>query len=119
MSRKHYLDALAILKSATGSIRFNMTNDYMFKEVLQQNTRVLKGLIASLLHLKLGGVKSVTITNPIEPGDKIVPLITSVGTTPTCIKEMTIPMSDPLTRSVSSTLHSSQMIPVSMLLISL
>ena len=36
---------------ATGLINYGMTNDYMFRAVLQKNEKVLKGLIASLLHL--------------------------------------------------------------------
>lgn len=66
-----YKEANRLLESVSGPIRFNMTNDYMFKEVLQENNHVLKSLIADLLHLTMGGVKSVTVTNPIEPGDKI------------------------------------------------
>ena len=39
-------------QNATGNIPFNMTNDYMFRAVLQKNNKVLRGLICSLLHLK-------------------------------------------------------------------
>ena len=31
------------LQSATGNIPYNMTNDYMFRAVLQSNNKVLKG----------------------------------------------------------------------------
>lgn len=54
---------------ATGPIRYGMTNDYMFRSVLQNNNYVLKGLICSLLHLQPDEVTSVVITNPIKPGD--------------------------------------------------
>ena len=37
--------------SATGKIDYNMTNNYMFRYILQKNQKVLKGLICSLLHL--------------------------------------------------------------------
>lgn len=37
---------------ATGRIDYGMTNDYMFRAILQRNEKVLKGLICSLLHLK-------------------------------------------------------------------
>ena len=37
---------------ATGVIQYNMTNDYMFRYILQKNKKVLKGLICSLLHLQ-------------------------------------------------------------------
>jgi len=35
------------LEQATGEIRYNMTNDYMFRYILQKNKKVLKGLISS------------------------------------------------------------------------
>ena len=54
---------------ATGEIPYNMTNDYMFRVVLQRNEQVLKGLICSLLHLNYEDVQSTQITNPIEFGE--------------------------------------------------
>ncbi len=51
--------------NASGQIPYNMTNDYMFRAVLQSNNRVLRGLICSLLHLSEQKVISVEITNPI------------------------------------------------------
>ncbi len=58
-------------KNATGVILYGMTNDYMFRVVLQKNKKVLKGLICAVLHLRPEDVISVEITNPIEPGDDI------------------------------------------------
>ncbi len=55
-------------KEATGRIRYNMTNDYLFRYVLENNKKVLTGLTCSLLHLKLKDIKDVTITNPIMQG---------------------------------------------------
>ena len=63
-------------QNATGNIPFNMTNDYMFRAVLQKNNKVLRGLICSLLHLKEEDVYSVTITNPIILGDALEDRIT-------------------------------------------
>lgn len=57
--------------TATGTLGFNMTNDYMFRVVLQKNPLVLKGLICSLLHLSQDEICSAQITNPIELGDDI------------------------------------------------
>lgn len=57
-------------ENASGPIDYGFTNDYMFRIVLQQNNRVLKGLICSLLHLQPDDIVSVEITNPILPGDK-------------------------------------------------
>lgn len=58
-------------EQATGAIPYNMTNDYMFRAVLQENETVLRGLISSLLHLKDSDITSVEITNPIELGRSI------------------------------------------------
>ena len=57
--------------SLTGPLTIPMTNDYLFRALLQQNNKVLKGLISSLLHLTLEEIASVEITNPIELGKSI------------------------------------------------
>lgn len=57
--------------NTSGPVRFNMTNDYMFRAVLQANNKVLRGLICSLLHLPEEEVLSVEIRNPIILGDSI------------------------------------------------
>jgi len=51
---------------AKGAIDYNMTNNYMFRYILQKNRKVLKGLICSLLHLKPENVRSIEIRNPIN-----------------------------------------------------
>ncbi len=56
-------------ENACGEIPFNMTNDYMFRAVLQENNRALRGLICSLLHLAESEITSVEITNPIVLGE--------------------------------------------------
>lgn len=53
---------------ASGPLTIPMTNDYLFRALLQRNNKVLKGLICSLLHLTPDEVSSVEITNPIELG---------------------------------------------------
>ncbi len=58
-------------QKASGPLRFNMTNDYMFRAVLQTNNKVLRGLICSLLHLTEDEVISVEITNPVILGEAI------------------------------------------------
>ena len=55
----------------TGPLTIPMTNDYLFRALLQQNNKVLKGLISALLHLTLNEIFSVEITNPIELGKSI------------------------------------------------
>lgn len=39
--------------TATGAISHNMTNDYMFRYILQKNEKVLKGLVRTLPFLSL------------------------------------------------------------------
>ena len=51
---------------AKGVIEYNMTNNYMFRYILQKNEKVLTGLICSLLHLKPEQIISIEITNPID-----------------------------------------------------
>lgn len=58
-------------ETACGTIPYGMTNDYMFRAVLQTNNKVLRGLICSLLHLTKEEVVSVEITNPILLGESV------------------------------------------------
>ncbi len=54
-----------------GPVAIPMTNDYLFRALLQRNNNVLKGLISALLHLDPADISSVVITNPIELGRTI------------------------------------------------
>lgn len=60
-----------MLQDAHGEVPYNMTNDYMFRAVLQSNNKVLRGLICSLLLLEESEVQSVEITNPVILGEAI------------------------------------------------
>jgi len=60
-----------LFQSATGPVTIPMTNDYLFRALLQRNNNVLKGLLCSLLQLKEEQIKSVVITNPIVLGEAI------------------------------------------------
>lgn len=53
---------------STGILPVSLTNDYLFRALLQKNNRVLRGLTASLLHVEPSAVSSATIMNPIELG---------------------------------------------------
>ena len=55
----------------SGALIVPMTNDYLFRALLQRNNHVLKGLICALLHMKEADISSVIITNPIRLGDFI------------------------------------------------
>lgn len=54
-----------------GALLVPLTNDYLFRALLQQNNLVLKGLICALLHMEEADISSVIITNPIRLGDSI------------------------------------------------
>lgn len=56
------------LEEAHGIIPYGMTNDYMFRAVLQSNEKVLQGLICSLLHLSKREITSIEIINPVILG---------------------------------------------------
>ena len=58
-------------KHATGEINIKLVNDYLFRALLQKNNHVLKGLIASLLHMKMEDIQSVIIKNEIILGKHI------------------------------------------------
>ena len=58
-------------QNATGPVRYGMTNDYMFRAVLQSNEKVLRGLICSLLRLQDTDIRSIMIINPIVLGESI------------------------------------------------
>ena len=55
----------------SGALIVPMTNDYLFRALLQRNNHVLKGLICALLHMDEADISSVIITNPIRLGDSI------------------------------------------------
>ncbi len=59
------------LSAATGPLPYKLTNDYLFRALLQENNKALKGLICSLLHLRPSEIFSVVIMNPIELGTSI------------------------------------------------
>ncbi|MBD5533227.1 MAG: Rpn family recombination-promoting nuclease/putative transposase [Lachnospiraceae bacterium] len=48
-----------------------LTNDYMFKVVLQTDETILCALLCSLLDLTPGDIHSIVITNPFVPGTTI------------------------------------------------
>lgn len=58
-------------EQATGSPKYGLTNDYMFRIVFQENELARKGLIAAILHMNPNNIQSVIISNPITPGSKL------------------------------------------------
>ncbi len=57
--------------NATGQLEFNMTNDYMFRMVLQRDKATLSALICSVIGLESDEVLDVQIENTVEPGSAI------------------------------------------------
>ncbi len=68
---KHEMPYRDDWKKLSGKLPVKMTNDYLFRALLQADEKTLIALIASLLHLRTKDVKSVLITNPIELGESI------------------------------------------------
>lgn len=60
-----------ILSNAAGKVRYRLTNDYLFRAVMQRNKKVLIGLLSALLYLKPEDIESIEITNPIILGEEI------------------------------------------------
>ena len=57
--------------TASGPLRFKMTNDAMFHIVFEANHEALKAFLCSLLHLRPEEISSVEVTNPIKFGDSV------------------------------------------------
>lgn len=58
-------------QNATGKIDYGLTNDYMFRVILQRHLNVLKALICSLLHFQPHEIKEIFIRNPIQLGEAV------------------------------------------------
>ncbi|MCI9336936.1 MAG: Rpn family recombination-promoting nuclease/putative transposase [Lachnospiraceae bacterium] len=54
---------------ASGKLPYSLTNDYMFRAVLQENNNGLKHLIAALLDIPYKDISSCVIINPIILGE--------------------------------------------------
>ncbi len=54
-----------------GSLNVRMTNDVLFKHLLQRSDAVLQEMICSLLHMERYQIKSTIVTNPILQGQAI------------------------------------------------
>ena len=54
---------------AHGPVQISMTNDYLFKALMQKNERVLKALVCALLHLKENEISKIELKNPIVLGE--------------------------------------------------
>ena len=57
-------------KDLTGELRIPLKNDYLFKAMLQRNEKVLRAVIASVLHRDITEITSAHVENPIEMGSR-------------------------------------------------
>ena len=58
-------------KTLTGTIRYRLTNDYMFRAVMQKNKNILKHLVCAILGIQPETVSELDICNPIVLGEEI------------------------------------------------
>lgn len=58
-----------ILQTATGPVKYNLTNDYAFRAVLQESNNALRHLLAAFLSVPYEEIISCEIMNPIILGE--------------------------------------------------
>ena len=58
-------------KEWKGAVRYRLTNDYMFRAVMQKNKNVLKHLICCILGIPVNTVEELDICNPIILGEEM------------------------------------------------
>ena len=55
----------------TGPVPYKLTNDYLFRALLQENEEARKSIIAAVLELRYEDIIKAEVTNPIELGKTI------------------------------------------------
>ncbi len=58
-------------RGLSGELPVKMTNDYLFRALLQSDNETLKAILASVLHMKAEDIRSARITNEILLGERI------------------------------------------------
>ena len=58
-------------KNLTGALPVEMTNDYLFRALLQSDNETLKALLASVLRMDISDIESARITNEIPLGSHV------------------------------------------------
>ena len=59
------------MEKLSGPLPVRLTNDYLFRALLQADEETLKALVAALLHMQVADVTEIEITNPIVLGETI------------------------------------------------
>ena len=55
----------------SGPLPFRMTNDFLFKYLLQEDNIILKGIICSFLDMDESEITEINVTNPISLSDDV------------------------------------------------
>lgn len=75
LKKEKEIDSVAerngVVELPKGNLKYPLTNDFMFKAVLQRNQMALKGLLCALLHMRMEEIAEIRILNPIEIGGMI------------------------------------------------
>ena len=79
-------EILAQLSELHGKLPYKLTNDYLFRAVFQTNKKVLKELMAAVLHLDSAEIRELDILNPILLGEAM--------NEKTCILDLFLLMND-------------------------
>ena len=58
-------------KRMSGPIQVKMTNDYLFRVLLQRDEKTLKALVSVVLNLDISDITDIIVTNPIAVGAAI------------------------------------------------
>ncbi|MBR5968393.1 MAG: Rpn family recombination-promoting nuclease/putative transposase [Lachnospiraceae bacterium] len=59
-------------RAKSGSLGFKMSNDYLFRALLQKDEESLKNLVSAFIGIAPEEIEDVTVTNPIVLGDSLV-----------------------------------------------
>ena len=71
---KNYENTIAyspLWKEKSGKLDFSMSNDYLFRALLQKDEKTLKLIVASFLQVSVESISDIEITNPILLGADI------------------------------------------------
>ena len=68
---KHELPYNDGWKKLTGPLPIKLTNDYLFRALLQADEETLKTIVADLLYMDVGDVTDIEVTNPIVLGETV------------------------------------------------
>ena len=67
----HIMSYSPCWKEMTGELDFKMTNDYLFRALLQKDEKTLKAVVSSFLRVNSDSISQIEVTNPIVLGEDI------------------------------------------------